>query len=62
MLYPDLTINQKINAKGNSLVLYRRLNYRNVRRKDGDTLSSDVLLIANHQSVRVHEGPIEVRY
>jgi hypothetical protein len=62
MLYPDLTVNQKINAKGNSLVLYRRLNYRNVRRKDGDTLSSDVLLIANHQSVRVYEGPIEVRY
>jgi hypothetical protein len=64
MLYPDLTINKKINAKGNALVLYNRFDYKRIRRREGDCYLCDTLLkeVPHSNQFRNADGPIEVRY
>lgn len=44
MLYPDLTINEKINAKGNAVTLYRSFRYKFVRTTEGARYNSNLLL------------------
>lgn len=44
MIYPDLTINEKINAKGNAVTLYRSFRYKFVRTTEGARYNSNVLL------------------
>jgi hypothetical protein len=64
MLYADLNINKKINAKGNALVLYNRFDYKRIRRREGDCYLCGWLLkeVPGSNQFRNADGSIEVRY
>jgi len=62
MIYPDLPINQKINAKGNAITLYRYPRMSSVRRNDGDRYCCRWLLVGKERFREPHGAGREPKY
>lgn len=56
MIYADLNIHRRINAKGNAVTLYRSFRYKHIRTRDGACYNAD-LLLKKEKSGHNYDGP-----